>query len=74
MLGEALRWRAQGPPAALLRGDELARELELAPGPAVGRLLEQLSEARFAGEIQTPAQALALARRLQAERPAGRDG
>ncbi len=64
MFTDALRWRAEGPPAGLLAGDELARELQMAPGPALGRLLEQLSEARFAGEIATREQAVARAREL----------
>jgi putative nucleotidyltransferase with HDIG domain len=73
MLPDALAWRADGPPGALLRGDELARQLGLAPGPGLGRLLEELSEARFTGEIETAEQAIALGRRLlQQERPAGR--
>jgi putative nucleotidyltransferase with HDIG domain len=64
MLGDALRWRAEGPPQPLLRGDELARELGIEPGPALGRLLEGLAEARYAGEIATREQALAHARLL----------
>jgi poly(A) polymerase len=54
-------YRAQPP---LVRGDELAAELGLRPGPALGRLLAQLDEARFAGEIATHDEALALARTL----------
>jgi putative nucleotidyltransferase with HDIG domain len=65
MLGDALRWRAQGPPPPLLRGDELARELEIPAGPRLGALLEQLAEAQFAGELATPEQALAYARTLR---------
>ncbi|HEY2571103.1 MAG TPA: HD domain-containing protein [Solirubrobacteraceae bacterium] len=64
MLGDALSWRAQGPPAPLLRGDELARELEIPPGPRLGALLDQLAEAQFAGEVSTREQALAYARTL----------
>jgi poly(A) polymerase len=64
MLGDALRWRAQGSPAPLLRGDELARELEIPAGPRLGALLEQLAEAQFAGELATREQALAYARTL----------
>jgi poly(A) polymerase len=64
MLPEALRWRADGPPAPLLRGDELARELGIATGPRLGELLAALSEAQFAGEIATREQAVARAREL----------
>ncbi|HTW43241.1 MAG TPA: HD domain-containing protein [Solirubrobacteraceae bacterium] len=59
VLSDALRWRADGPPAPLLRGDELARELGIPTGPRVGELLEELSAAQYAGEITTRAQALA---------------
>jgi poly(A) polymerase len=63
MLGDALRWRAAGgPPPALWRGDELARELGIGRGPRVGELLERLARARYAGEATTRAQALELAR------------
>ena len=64
MLGAALRWHTDGPGAPLLRGDELARELAIAPGPRLGELLEALAEARYAGELDTREQALAYARTL----------
>jgi len=64
MLGDALRWHAEGPPPPLLRGDELARELGIRPGPGLGALLEQLAGAQFAGEVATREQALAHARTL----------
>jgi putative nucleotidyltransferase with HDIG domain len=62
MLEDGLRWRAHGPPQPLLRGDELAGELSLQPGPQIGELLEQLAQAQYAGEVQTREQALAFAR------------
>jgi len=62
MLEDALRWRAEGPGRPLLRGDELTGELGLSSGPRVGRLLEELAEAQFAGELATREQALAYAR------------
>ncbi|HMD51598.1 MAG TPA: HD domain-containing protein [Solirubrobacteraceae bacterium] len=64
VLREALRWRAEGPPVALLRGDELASELAMPAGPRLGELLEELLQARYAGEISTREQALAYARSL----------
>jgi poly(A) polymerase len=64
MLADALRWRSGGPPPALLRGDELARELGISTGPRVGELLETLAEAQFSGEVTTREQALAHARAL----------
>jgi putative nucleotidyltransferase with HDIG domain len=64
LVDEALRWRATGPPAPLVRGDELARALGIEPGPEVGRLLSALEEAQFAGEVSSPEEAVRLARKL----------
>jgi putative nucleotidyltransferase with HDIG domain len=55
--------RADAPAAPLLRGDEISRELGVR-GPALGRLLAQLAEDRYAGEIATRDDALARAREL----------
>ena len=57
---------AADPPATqpLVRGDELARELEIAPGPRLGELLARLEEDRYAGEIATREDAIEAARRL----------
>jgi poly(A) polymerase len=63
LLAEAFAWRAD-PPRPPLRGDELAAALALRPGPELGRLLRQLEEARFAGEISTREQAVERAREL----------
>jgi poly(A) polymerase len=62
MLAHALRWRANGPPAPLWRGDELAAALGIATGPRLGEILRELAAARYAEEIATPEQALAHAR------------
>jgi poly(A) polymerase len=62
LLADALRWRADGPPAPLLRGDELAEALGIGTGPRIGELLAELSEARYAGEVSTREQALAYVR------------
>jgi poly(A) polymerase len=64
MLADALLWRAEGPPTPLVRGDELAGALGIPTGPRVGELLDQLSEAQYAGEIATREQAIAHARAL----------
>jgi poly(A) polymerase len=64
LLGDALRWRATPAPEPLIRGDELARELGIELGPQVGRVLAQIAEAHFAGEIATRADAIAVARSL----------
>ena len=64
MLRDALAWHAEGPPRPPLSGDELADELGLAPGPEIGRVLEELRAASFAGEIGSRADALERAREL----------
>lgn len=52
----------------LLNGHELMRALEIEPGRIVGELLREIHEAQAAGDISTPEEALALARRILAER------
>jgi hypothetical protein len=61
----ALHWREHGPPVLPLRGDELASELALEPGPELGRLIDELTEAVYAGEATTRGEAVELARRLR---------
>ena len=51
MIAAALDWRRDGPPAPLLRGDEVALELDIAPGPELGELLADLEAAQYAGEV-----------------------
>ena len=53
----------------LLRGDELARRLDIEPGPGLGRLLAQLEEASYAGEVTSADQAVEYARRLRENQP-----
>jgi poly(A) polymerase len=62
LLADALRWRAEGPAQPLLRGDELAADLGISPGPRVGALLGELAAAQYAGEITTREQAFAYVR------------
>ncbi|HEY7150395.1 MAG TPA: HD domain-containing protein [Solirubrobacterales bacterium] len=64
MVGEALAWRRDGPPRAPIRGDDLASELGIHPGPELGRLLEEIEAAVFAGEVSGRDDAVALARKL----------
>jgi hypothetical protein len=64
-MGEALRWRASGPPRAPVRGDELADALGLHRGPELGRILGRLREASFTGEATGRDEALELARRMR---------
>ena len=70
MLRDALRWRAEGPPRPLVRGDELAADLGIAAGPLLGELLGELAAAQYAGEIATREQALARAHELRSSAPA----
>jgi Poly A polymerase head domain len=55
--------RRAEPAEPLLRGDEL----DLPPGPEIGRILAAIDEERAAGTISTREEALALARRLAVE-------
>jgi len=64
LLGPALARRAEGRRAPLVRGDELARALGIAPSPRLGELLTQLEEDRYAGAISTREDALRRAREL----------
>ena len=66
LMRAALDWREHGPPHVPIRGDELARELGIRPGPELGRLLAALEEAAYAGEATTRDEAIAVARRLRA--------
>jgi len=50
-------------PPALVRGDELAEALAIAPGPEIGRLLREIGEAQADGSVSSRAEAIELARR-----------
>jgi putative nucleotidyltransferase with HDIG domain len=65
MLAAALDWRRDGPPAPLLRGDELAAELGIEEGPELGELLAELEAAQYAGEVATRGEAVERARDLR---------
>lgn len=69
VMGAALAWRVNGPPVPLLRGDELAQELGVTPGPELGELLASLEQAIYAGEVSDREQALEYARRARENRP-----
>ncbi len=69
MLDHCLARRATGRPAPLLRGDELMRRLGVAPGPQLGRLLAQLAEDAYAGEVSSADDALRRARELLRAEP-----
>jgi putative nucleotidyltransferase with HDIG domain len=67
VLPAALQWRERGGrPTALVRGTELARALGIDSGPELGRLLAEIDEARFAGEVATADEAVAFAAQLLA--------
>jgi poly(A) polymerase len=51
MVAAGLDWRREGPPAPLLRGDEIAAELGIEPGPELGSALAELEAAQYAGEV-----------------------
>jgi putative nucleotidyltransferase with HDIG domain len=65
LMAAALEWRRTGPPRLPIRGDELAREAGIEPGPELGRVIAELQEAAYAGEIATRDDAVAVARRLR---------
>ncbi len=69
LLPAALDWHEHGPPRPLIRGDDLARELGIAPGPDLGRLLAELAEAQYAGEVTSREEALSHAARAAGPRP-----
>jgi putative nucleotidyltransferase with HDIG domain len=70
MLGAALDWRRDGPPPPFVKGDELAAELGIEPGPELGEALSELESAQYAGEVGSRDEAIAWARmrRTSAER------
>jgi putative nucleotidyltransferase with HDIG domain len=70
LIGPALAWREHGPPAPLVRGDELADALAIERGPRLGTLLAELEEAAYAGDVSSREDAIARARELLAESPA----
>lgn len=63
LLAEALQWRVR-PPRPPVRGHDLTVAVGLRPGPEMGRVLADLEEASFAGEIASRAQAIERAREL----------
>lgn len=61
-------WQDGDRPQAIMRGDELAQAVGLAPGPVLGELLREVAAAHYAQEIGTPEQAVAHARAWLAAR------
>jgi putative nucleotidyltransferase with HDIG domain len=58
------RWEETVAPELTVDGHDLMRELNLGPGPVIGRLLDALREAAAAGEIESRGDALALAKEM----------
>lgn len=63
MVAAGLDWRREGPPPPLLRGDEIAAELGIEPGPELGSALAELEAAQYAGEVNDRAGAIEHLRR-----------
>jgi poly(A) polymerase len=63
MVAAGLDWRREGPPAPLLRGDEIAAELGIEPGPELGSALAELEAAQYSGEVSDRAGAFEHLRR-----------
>lgn len=68
MLAWAVEWELRGPAAPLLRGDEIATETGIAPGPDLGAAVLELEAAQYAGEVSDPAGAATHLRAWQASR------
>jgi hypothetical protein len=66
VIDAGLSWLHDGPPSAPIAGDELAAEVGIEPGPELGRLLDEIEAAVFAGEVRTREDAIAAGRRLLA--------
>jgi tRNA nucleotidyltransferase/poly(A) polymerase len=58
-------------PEPLLRGNEIAKALDLEPGPEIGRILNALQEAQVAGEVNSKGEAFAFIRSLHKESSGG---
>ncbi len=58
LLAEAIEHKQAKPEAPLVRGDELAAEIGIKPGPIFGTLLAQLAEDRLGGVVKTRADAI----------------
>lgn len=64
MVVAGLEWRDGGSPVVPLSGDELAEALGIEPGPELGRLIGELEEAVFTGEVTSAKDAVEKARGL----------
>jgi putative nucleotidyltransferase with HDIG domain len=53
-------------PPVLINGDEIMKELNILPGPLVGKILEGIREAQAGGQVNSREEALELARKILA--------
>ncbi|HET6831403.1 MAG TPA: HD domain-containing protein [Solirubrobacterales bacterium] len=67
MLAATVAWEAEER-APLLRGDEIAAETGIEPGPALGEAVAELEAAQFCGEVSDRAAAIAHLRAWASER------
>lgn len=63
----ALKWRSAGPVKPLVDGREVLEESGLKPGPRIGRLLEEIVEAQYVGEVRSRQEAVEFVRRRVSE-------
>ncbi len=68
VLPAALAWHRDGPPKPPIAGDELAAAVGIEPGPELGRLLDEIEQAVFVGEVGTAEDAIEFAKPLAARR------
>lgn len=74
VLRQAREREALVKPPRLVTGHDLMRDLGIAPGPDLGRILDALTEAQAAGEVTTRGEALALAAALAGGREVRNEG
>ncbi len=67
MLAAAVAWEREGPPAPLLRGDELAAALGIEPGPELGDAVRELEAAQYSGDATDRDSAVAHLRAWRAD-------
>lgn len=68
LLAVAVPWEREGPLPPLLRGDEIAAETGIEPGPRLGGAVAELEAAQWCGEVGTREQAIAHLRDFAAGR------
>jgi poly(A) polymerase len=68
MLAAAVAWEIEGPAEPLLRGDEIATEVGIDPGPRLGEAVRELEAAQYAAEVTDRDAAIAHLRAWQGSR------